>query len=108
MNGDKNQKCTLIPPAAEPVVDEAGFMAETEETETGKTVWCKVSSVTAYEIATMGQNTIKPSLKVTLWADEYNGEEEVEIDGLMYGVYRTYQTGQDEIELYLERKGGVN
>lgn len=105
---DKNQRCTLIAPSAEPVVDEAGFEVETDEPAGQRTVWCKVTSVTAYEIATMGQNNIKPSLKVTLWANEYGGETEVEIEGLTYGVYRTYQPGQDEIELYLERKGGVN
>jgi hypothetical protein len=35
------------------------------------------------------------------------GEREVELDGKKYGIYRTYERNQDYIELYCERKGGV-
>ena len=104
---DKNQKCILIS-NDDAEQDAAGFVDESEETTLEQEVWCKVASVSGKEIATMGQNTIKPALKVTLWAEEYNDQETVEIDGLLYGVYRTYRPGQDEIELYLERKGGVS
>ncbi len=104
---DKNQKCILLS-NDEAERDEAGFVDESEETTLEKEVWCKVSSVSGKEIATFGQNDIKPALKVTLWADEYADEETVIVDGLAYGVYRTYRPGQDEVELYLERKGGVN
>ena len=103
---DKNQRCRLL--AYETVEDAAGFMDEENTIESAVDVWCKVASVSGKEIATMGQNTIKPALKVTLWAEEYNDQDSVEIDGLLYGVYRTYRPGQDEIELYLERKGGVS
>ena len=104
---DKNQKCILIS-NDDAEQDAAGFVDESEETTLEQEVWCKVASVSGKEIATMGQNTIKPALKVTLWAEEYNDQDSVEIDGLLYGVYRTYRPGQDEIELYLERKGGVS
>ena len=104
---DKNQKCILISnDNAEQ--DAAGFVDDSTETIAEKEVWCKVASVSGKEIATFGQNDIKPALKVTLWADEYTEQETVVVDGLAYGVYRTYRPGQDEVELYLERKGGVN
>ena len=103
---DKNQKCKLL--SYETAEDAAGFVDETNTTESAVDVWCKVASVSGKEIATMGQNNIRPALKVTLWAEEYNDQETVEVDGLLYGVYRTYRPGQDEVELYLERKGGVS
>ena len=43
----------------------------------------------------------------TSGADDYNGEKEVELDGIKYGIYRTYEVDKDYVELYCERKGGV-
>lgn len=103
---DKNQKCKLL--SYETVEDAAGFVDDENTIESAVEVWCKVASVSGKEIATFGQNDIKPALKITLWADEYAEQETVIVDGLAYGVYRTYRPGQDEVELYLERKGGVN
>ena len=101
---DKNQRCTLV--SYEYEQDSSGF-APDRPGAIRQEVWCKVSSITGAEFARMGQNSIKPSLRVTLWANEYAGQDVVVIDGLPYGVYRTYQPGMDEIELYLERKAGV-
>ena len=100
---DKNQRATLVSYIS--AQDSSGFTGESERVET--VVWCKVASVSGNEIATMGQNNIKPSLRITVWVAEYCGQDEVEIDGVPYGVYRTYQPGMDEIDLYLERKGGL-
>ena len=36
----------------------------------------------------------------------YMGEKIVEYNGMRYGIYRTYIAG-DDIELYLEEKGGI-
>ena len=36
------------------------------------------------------------------------GETIVEYDGQTYSVYRSYETDDDYIELYVERKGGTN
>ena len=89
---DKNQKCILISnDNAEQ--DAAGFVDDSAETIAEKEVWCKVASVSGKEIATFGQNNVKPALKITLWADEYAEQETVIVDGLAYGVYRTYRPG---------------
>ena len=42
-----------------------------------------------------------------MFAPDYEGEELAEIDGVRYGVYRTYLGSNESIELYLERKTGA-
>ena len=39
---------------------------------------------------------------------DYCGERDVVYHGKAYSVYRTYKGRKDEIELYVERKGGTN
>ena len=39
---------------------------------------------------------------------EREDEEIVEYNGKTYSVYRTYLKRSDQIELYVERKGGTN
>lgn len=39
---------------------------------------------------------------------DYNGEDTILYNGKAYGVYRTYHAKTDVLELYVERKGGVN
>jgi hypothetical protein len=39
---------------------------------------------------------------------DYEGERLLEYNGKRYGIYRTYNNGSDEVELYAERKGGTN
>lgn len=38
---------------------------------------------------------------------DYNGERIAELDGVRYGIYRTYLAQNEFIELYLERKAGI-
>ena len=37
---------------------------------------------------------------------DYNGEDTLEYDGKLYGIYRTFLARGDVIELYCEKKGG--
>lgn len=78
------------------------------ETETGKDVFCQVQSVTRAEFFEGGRNGLNPQFRFTLFAGDYNGEQTVIYKGLPYAVYRTYLARTDEIELYVERKGGTN
>ena len=71
-------------------------------------VYCSVKSVTRTEWATAAQNGLKAVYCVTIWADEYQGELIAILDGVRYGIYRTYQPNGEDTELYLERKVGVN
>ena len=78
-----------------------------EEELPPREIFCTVESVTRAEWAAVGKNGLKPSVRATVWAEEYEGELTAEYGGQRYGVYRTYKPNQEEIELYLEKKGGV-
>lgn len=101
--GDKNNRCYLISYVSKQ--DESGFEADKPK-EIRRKVWCKVESASGREFARMGQNNIRPQRRVTLWANEYDEQDTVELEGKKYGVYRTFQPNPEEIELYLERKAG--
>lgn len=75
--------------------------------ETARTVFCTVSSVSASEWFEAGRNGLRPALRATVFAPDYNGEDLVELDGKRYGVYRTYLTDNEQVELYLEDKAGI-
>lgn len=75
--------------------------------ETPREVYCGVSSVSASEWFEAGRAGLKPEYRVTMFAPDYQGEEIAELDGVRYGIYRTYLGGNETIELYLEKKAGV-
>ena len=70
-------------------------------------IFCTVKNITRAEWAAAGQRGLKPAACVVVWANEYQGEEIVILNGQRYGVYRTYRPNPEELELYLEKKGGV-
>lgn len=75
--------------------------------ETATTRYCQLSSVSQSEWFEAGRNGLKAEYRAVMDAEEYNGEELAEVLGQRYGIYRTYRTKGDTIELYLERKAGV-
>lgn len=76
--------------------------------ESSRQVFCDVSSVTASEFFDGGRAGLNPEYRFTIFFADYAGEQIVEYQGRRYGVYRTYQAKTDELELYVERKGGTN
>ena len=50
---------------------------------------------------------MQAALKVTMFAPDYQGEQIAVVDGVRYGVYRTYRAKNETLELYLERKAGI-
>lgn len=77
-------------------------------TPTERQVYCSVDSVTRDEYFEGGRNGLNPEYRITMFFADYNGEDTVVYNGVAYGVYRTYHAKTDELELYVERKGGVN
>lgn len=75
-------------------------------TYTPKQVYGNVGSVSAAEFFAAGQNGIKPELRITMFAYDYSGERDLEVNGVIYSVYRTYFATTDKIELYCERRAG--
>lgn len=78
------------------------------KTKTEREVFCSVDSVTRSEFFEGGRSGLNPEYRITLFEPDYQGELEVVYNGVAYGVYRTYHARTDIMELYVERKGGVN
>ena len=77
------------------------------EVETRTEIYARKESISQSEFYKGGEAGLKPEFRLKTAIIDYNGEREVELDGKKYGIYRTYEPDQDYIELYCERKGGV-
>lgn len=77
-------------------------------TETKRMVFCDVRSVSRSEWFDAGRNGLHPEYLFTMFAPDYKGEKIVEYDGNRYGVYRTYVGKNEQLELYVESKGGLD
>ena len=83
--------------------DSIGQVIPTEER---LDVIAEISSITQSEFMDAGQIGLKPDLRFEVWTAEYNGQENVEMDGTRYSVYRTYKRSDGRTELYTERRSG--
>ena len=77
------------------------------ETDSRTEIMALYESVSQSEFYKGGEAGLKPEFRLTTAIIDYSGEKEVELDGKRYGIYRTYEVDKDYIELYCERKGGV-
>lgn len=77
-------------------------------TRTERKVYCDVSSVTSAEFFQGGAQGLKPDLRFTMSMFDYKDEEECVFEDKAYSIYRTYRGKNDTIELYVEKKQGVN
>lgn len=75
---------------------------------TRRQVLCDRQSVSRNEFFNAGRNGLNPQYVFTVFKGEYEGETICEYNGKTYSIYRTYETDDDYIELYVERKGGSN
>lgn len=74
--------------------------------ETVRTVYCTVMSVTRAEWVAASQKSLAPSAAVKVFHADYAGETIAELGGIRYEIYRTFPAG-DYIELYLGTRVGV-
>ena len=77
-----------------------------EATETERTVYCEVDSISQTEFYAAANTELNPEYRFTIFFGDYEGESLVKFNGARYSVYRTYRTG-DDLELYTERKIGT-
>ena len=74
-----------------------------------RTLVCSIYSVSRQEWHAAAQAGLNPECMAFLTdSADYEGEEIAEIDGIRYGIYRTYLTNDGGIELYLRKNIGVN
>lgn len=76
------------------------------ETATPRNVFGNITSVSADEFFSGGQNGFKPEYRVTMFRYDYQGERRCLIDNVEYSIYRTYFGRTDTVELYLEKRTG--
>ena len=77
-------------------------------TETERTVYANVRSVTATEFFNASQIGLAPDYRFTMFGPDYQGEKILVYDGARYAIYRVYQAGTDKIELYVQKETGVD
>lgn len=88
-----------------PQVDQYGVQ---RMTETSRTVFAKMESVTRNEFFGGGRNGLNPEAMFLVFGGDYDGERKCAYKGRTYAIYRTYETDDDYIELYVQREGGTN
>lgn len=99
---DKSRVLTLIGVSYQP--DSIGQLVPQE---TRRNVFCNISSVSASEWFEAGRAGLNAEHRATMFAYDYAGETLAELNGVRYGIYRTYIGKNETIELYMERKAGV-
>ena len=75
-------------------------------TETEKTVFCEISSITQSEFYAAAETEFNPEYRFTVFFGDYEGETIAKYNGARYSIYRTYRNS-DYMELYAERKIGA-
>lgn len=72
----------------------------------GNEIFAKRHSISQKEYYESGLQDLKPEYRFDIWFFEYNGEKELEYNGIKYAIYRTFQKGE-YIELYTQKQLGV-
>lgn len=75
-------------------------------TETKRTVFCEVQSITQSEFYAAANTEFNPEYRFVVFFGDYEGETVAVYGGARYSIYRTFRTG-DDLELYAERKAGT-
>ena len=83
--------------------DDVGEWVETTE---AVNVFAYVSSVTMSEFYQAGIQGLKPEYRFLIWQTEYDGEETLKYNDVVYTVYRTYLRDDGRIELYTTLRKG--
>ena len=99
---DKSSTLILVSETYQP--DKLGQLVPKE---VRREVFCNITGVSAAEWSIAGRAGYNAEYRATMFVHDYNGEQIAELDGVRYGIYRTYLGKNETIELYLERKVGV-
>ena len=82
-------------------------VGETSDDDVITSVYATVDPVGRDEFNAAGQMGMKAEYKVTIWAAEYDGQDEVEYNGKRLSIYRTYGARRDDkMELYVAERAG--
>lgn len=85
---------------------EQDSIGEWVETQTREKIFAYVESVTMSEFYQAGLQGFKPEFRFLIWRNEYDGQDLLEYNGLVYTIYRTYSRDDGRIELYVTLRKG--
>jgi hypothetical protein len=74
------------------------------------TVYATITSISRAEwvsYSQTGRQGLVPAYVASIFMGDYAGESECILEGKTYGIYRTYERDDEQIELYLEMKAGL-
>ena len=91
-----NDECSLI--AIAPLVNELGI--QIDETVMATPVYCGRLSVEGKEYHDARQQGLKPEIILAVYAEEYGGQDYVDVEGKRYTIYRRYERTDGLVELY--------
>lgn len=101
-----NRAITIDLIKKEYTTDSMGQKISTEKT---RTVFATLTSISRAEwtsYSQSGRQGLVPAYVATVFMGDYEGESIAEYDGVKYGIYRTYERDDEQVELYLEKKAG--
>lgn len=78
------------------------------EQVTERKVYADVVSVTRSEWFEGARIGLNPELSFRMFAPDYNGEKILKFNDRYYSIYRTYMGRNDILELYCQRRTGVD
>lgn len=96
-----NDVCTLI---TKTYTSDA--LGQEIATETSEDIFCNVKSVPQNEFFKTARQGIKAKYVLIVRQVDYSDQIKVSYNNHIYHVYRTYMTDNENIELYVEEKGG--
>lgn len=73
------------------------------QAETKRQVYANKKSIKMSEFYQAQVVGMKPELIFEIWANEYEGEEYIEFDGIKYKIIRTYMKNVDILELVVSK-----
>ena len=85
-------------------------MGQKVYTTTNKTVYATLTSISRAEwvsYSQTGRQGLVPAYVASIFMGDYNGESQCVYGGQTYGIYRTYDRDDEQVELYLEKKAGI-
>ena len=82
-------------------------MKITRTTKNERMVYVDVTSVSASEWFEGGRNGLNPELRFQMFVGDYQGEKIIRYGLAEYAIYRTYVTRNGIVELYCEKRQGV-
>ncbi len=85
-------------------------MGQSVYTTQTRTVFATLTSISRAEWTSYlqtGRQGLVPAYVATIFFGDYEGENECVYEGQTYGIYRTYERDDEQVELYLEKKAGL-